>query len=61
MGAWATVIAAFLQLVILVLNNWFNKDAQDKARKEKLHAELADAIKAGDTARINNILDGLRF
>lgn len=60
MAAWVTIIGAFIQLITMILQNKFNKDAEEKQRKADLHARLKDAIKAGDTDRINDIFVSLR-
>lgn len=53
-----TAIAAFLQLVLLGVSKYFERDQDEKARKELLHAKLAQAVKDHDTVTITAILDG---
>lgn len=57
---WAALILAVTQLVFLILKNKFEGNAEEKKRKEELHAEWAEAVKSGDVNRINAMLDKLR-
>lgn len=59
--SWIAVIGAVVQLIFLIMNNQFNKSAEDKKRKEDLHAQLSKAIKDRDTDSITAILDKLRI
>ncbi len=54
------IISAILQLAVMVLKNKFEKDAEEKARKDALHAQASDAIKSGDLSAITTIFDKLR-
>jgi hypothetical protein len=54
------LISGVLQLIFLILKNKYNQDEDDKKRKEELHVEWADAVKSGDTKRINDMLLKLR-
>lgn len=56
---WAA-IGAFLQLLYLIFKNKFEKDADEKARKDALHAEAMDAIKNGDLSKYTSVFDQLR-
>lgn len=58
--AWIPIISAVLQLVLLILQNKFEKDSSERKRKDELHARLASAIKAGDRDAINDLLAQLR-
>lgn len=55
-----SLISGVIQLVFLIFNNYFEKDKDEKKRKEDLHAKLADAIKRNDSDAVNNILTQLR-
>jgi hypothetical protein len=48
-----SAISAALQLILLIVSKWFEKDAEKKKKKEELGKELKDAIKSKDTSRIN--------
>ena len=54
------VISGALQLIFLILNNYFEKDKAEKKRKEDLHEKLKDAIKRGDSNAVNDLLSQLR-
>lgn len=53
------LLTAVAQLVFLILNNYFEKDKEEKSRKADLHAKLADAIKRNDRDAINDLLTQL--
>jgi hypothetical protein len=52
-------IGAFLQLLLLILSKWAEKDAAKKSKKEEIQKELSDALKAKDTSAITAALDHL--
>lgn len=54
------IISGAIQLIFLILNNYFEKDKEEKKRKEDIHAEWVDVIKSGDKSRINALIDKLR-
>jgi len=54
------LISAALQLLYLIFKNKFERDADQRARKEALHAQAATAIKTGNLTLINNLFDQLR-
>ena len=54
------IISSVLQLIYLILKNKAEKDVKEKARKDALHQEAANAIKSGDLSAINNVFDKLR-
>lgn len=56
---WAT-IAGVLQIVLIVLKNYFERDAEEKARKDALRTAATEAIKSGDLSRINSVIVSLR-
>lgn len=51
------IIGGILQLILLVLSKWFEKDAEKKKAKAGLQKELSDAITAKDTSGITSVLD----
>ena len=56
---WAAVVAV-LQIVYLVLQNMFEKNADEKARKKALYDEAKTAIASRDAASINAVLSKLQ-
>ena len=54
------VVAGVIQIIFLVLKNKFEKDAEEKKRKEALYAEARTAIKERNLSAITSVLDGLR-
>lgn len=54
------LISGVVQLIFLILKNKYEMDDKKKADKEKLHADWADAVKSGDTARISDMLARMR-
>ena len=54
------LITGVIQLVFLILRNKFEKDAEERKKKEEIHANWADAVKSGDKNRINALIDFLR-
>ena len=54
------VISGVLQLVFLILKNKMDSDAEERKRKEEIHAEWKDAVKSGDVSRVNLLIDKLR-
>lgn len=54
------IIGAILQLILLVLSKWFEKDAEKKKAKAGLQKELSDAIVAKDTSAITATIDSIR-
>lgn len=53
------IISGVIQIIFLILKNKFESDADEKKRKEKIHANWTDAVKSGDISRINSIIDKL--
>lgn len=58
--SWLGTVTVVAQLIALIIKNYFENDAKEKARKEALHAEAKEAIKSGDLSRINGVFDKLR-
>ena len=54
------VVAGIIQIIFLVLKNKFEKDAEEKKRKEALYAQAKTAIKERNLSAITSVLDGLR-
>lgn len=50
-------IGAVIQLVFLILNNYFEKDKEEKERKKEIAVEFSDAVKSRDLSRITRMLD----
>ena len=55
-----SAITGIVQIIFLLLKNKFEKDADEKKRKEDLHDESKTAIVSRDVSRINIVLDKLR-
>lgn len=60
MGGWLTVIGAVLQVVLLLLQSHYAKDADAKQVSADKVKEISDAIASGDMSRVNNIVQFLR-
>ena len=56
---WMAISAA-LQLMVIILQNKFDKDKAEQARKEALYAEAKAAIASGDKSSITSVFDRLR-
>lgn len=56
---WAT-IAGVLQIVLILLKNYLEKEEDEKARKNALRQEASDAIVSGNLDRINSVILKLR-
>lgn len=56
---WA-VVAGVLNILYLILKNYFEKDTELRKEKEKLHEEASIAIKSGDVDRINSVIVRLK-
>lgn len=55
---WAA-ISGIIQIIWLILKNKFEKDAEEKKRKEDLHDEATKAIVSRDPSAIISVLDRL--
>lgn len=55
-----TVIGALLQLILLFTKNKFEKDAEERKRKDGLYVEAKAAVKIRDVSSINSILGRVR-
>ena len=53
------IISAVLQILHLLLKNWFEKDEQERKRKESLREEASKAILSRDVDRMATVLDKL--
>lgn len=53
---WA-VIGAVIQLFCIFLKNKFEKDAEERKRKDDLYVEAKEAVKNRDASAITSILD----
>lgn len=54
------IIGTALQVIFLLMKNRFERDEEERKRKEALHGEAKEAIKTNDLSRINALLDKLR-
>ena len=54
------IIGAIVELLIFIIKNVFEKNAQVKKDNEELHREAKDAIISRDASRISNVFDKLR-
>ncbi len=55
-----SAIGVILQIIFLVIKNMFEKDAEEKKRKEALYAEAKTAIANRDLSAINSVFDRMR-
>lgn len=53
------LLTAVAQLIFLVLNTKFEKDKEEKARRDEILTDWDKAIKTGDVAAINSFIDKL--
>lgn len=60
MGAWASLISLSAQIFLSIMKNIFERNAQEKKRKDDLHAEWKEVIASGDISRINAFVSKLR-
>ena len=51
--SWLAVIGASLQLLLLVLKQWAEKDAEKKAKQAAVIKEVQNAIDARDPSALN--------
>ena len=56
---WAA-ISGIIQIIYILLNNKFERDAAEKKRKEALGAEATKAIISRNASSINSVLTKLR-
>ena len=54
------IIGAIVELLIFIIKNVFEKNAQVKKDNEELHREAKDAILSRDASRITRVFDKLR-
>lgn len=54
------LITAVIQLVFLILNTKFQKDSEERKRRDELLTDWDKAIKSGDTDKINALLVAIR-
>lgn len=54
------VAAALIQLIYLFTKNKFEKDAEERKRKDALYVEAKKAIADRDTSSITRIFDSVR-
>jgi hypothetical protein len=57
---WLGVVTAIIQLIVMVFSNKLERDKQEKARKDDLHAKLEKAIADRDASAVNDLLCQLR-
>lgn len=60
MTAWIAVIGAIFQIVLLLLQSHYSKNADVKKVKADHAKEISDAIASGDISRINSAVQQLR-
>jgi len=53
------VLGAVIQIVLLILKNKFEKDADRKKKNEELHKDAVVAIKNRDASSLNAVLNKL--
>lgn len=56
---WAA-IGGIIQLVFLILSTKFEKDKEERKRKDEALKGWDEAIKSGDKSRINAMVDRVR-
>ena len=54
------IIGTVLNILWLILKNKFEKDAEERKRKEELHAEATKAILSRNPSAIVGVLDRMR-
>lgn len=54
------LITAVVQLILLIINTKFEKDKEERKRKDELLTGWDKAVKSGDTTAINDMLIKLR-
>lgn len=54
------IIGAVVELIVFILRNIFERDAEVKKQNEELRREAKDAILSRDASRITRVLDNLR-
>lgn len=54
------IIGAVVELIVFILRNIFERDAEVKKQNEELQREAKDAILSRDASRITRVLDNLR-
>ncbi len=57
---WLTALGAILQVVLLLLQSHYAKQADIKQAKADKVKDISDAIASGNISRINSIINGLR-
>lgn len=57
--SWLSSIPVIAQIIALFVKNYFEKDAEEKARKNELRTEAKEAVKSGDISRITGVFDKL--
>lgn len=60
MTAWITIIGYVFQLIVMIVQNKFEKDKAKQAEKDALHAQATTAIKTGNLSLVNSVFDQLR-
>lgn len=60
MGTWTTVFAAIFQVVLLLLQSYYEKESDAKQVKADQAKSISDAIASGDLSRINSVVQQLR-
>ncbi len=60
MAAWIPVLGGIVQILYLILKTKFEKDKEERTRKDELFTGWKEVIKSGDTARITDFLSKLR-
>lgn len=56
---WAA-IAGIFQIIYLVLQTKFERDAAERKRRDELNTGWKEAVKSGDLSTINGFVDKLR-
>ena len=54
------IIGAVVELIIFILKNVFEKNAEVKKQNEELPREAKDAILSRDASRVSRVFDKLR-
>lgn len=55
-----TAIAGIIQILILILQNKFQSDAEERKRKDAALTGWKEVATSGDISRINSFIDGVR-
>lgn len=60
MATALSIFTTLLPIILLITKTVIENMTNKKAERDKLHADWADAVKSGDTARISDMLTRMR-